>query len=168
MKAALTLSLSKGALALFIATLTLSLSRGAAAQQIPGPYGPAVTLAQAERVITAARAEAARRRFTMTFAVVDPAGELVSFEKMDGTQNASTEVAQAKARSAARFRRSTKVWSDSIAAGRTAILSLPGVLAIEGGVPILANGRVVGALGVSGGSSEEDGQIAAAALAALR
>ena len=147
--------------------LVLAAAAPAAAQQIPGPYGPAVTLAQAERAIDAARAEAARRGFTMSFAVVDPAGELVSFEKMDGTQNASTEVAHAKARSAARFRRSTKVWSDSLAAGRTAIVTLPGVIAIEGGVPILADGRVIGALGVSGGSSEEDGQVAAVGLAAL-
>ena len=148
--------------------LALLVVAPAAAQQIPGPYGPAVTLAQAERILDAARAEAARRSFTMSFAVVDPAGELVSFERMDGTQNASTEVAHAKARSAARFRRSTKVWSDSLAAGRTAIVTLPGAIAIEGGVPIVAGGRVVGALGVSGGTSEEDGQVAAAGLAALR
>lgn len=154
----------------FAAVLLLSASAAApaTAQQIPGPYGPAVTLAQAERVIGAARAEAARRNFTMTFAVVDPAGELVSFEKMDGTQSASTEVAQAKASSAARFRRSTKIWADSLAAGRTSILTLPGAIAVEGGVPILANGRVIGALGVSGGTSEEDGQVAAVGLAAIR
>ena len=140
----------------------------AAAQQIPGPYGPPVTLAQAERIIDAARGEAGRRNFTMSFAVVDPAGELVSFEKMDGTQNGSTEVAQAKARSAARFRRPTKAFSDALAAGRTAIVTLPGAIAIEGGTPIIAGGRVIGALGVSGGSSEEDGQVAAAGLAAVR
>ena len=148
--------------------LGLAMAGPAAAQQIPGPYGPAVTLPQAERILDSARAEAARRSFTMSFAVVDPAGELVSFERIDGTQNASTEVAQAKARSAARFRRSTKVWSDSLAAGRTAVVTLPGVIAIEGGVPILSNGRVIGALGVSGGTSEEDGQVAAVGLAALR
>ena len=153
----------------FLALLLVAAAAApASAQQIPGPYGPAVTLAQAERIIAAARAEATRRSFTMSFAVVDPAGELVSFEKMDGTQNASTEVAQAKARSAARFRRSTKVWSDSLAAGRTTILTLPGAVAVEGGVPILAGGRVVGAIGVSGGTSEEDGQVAAVGLAALR
>ena len=150
------------------ALMLAALAAPAAAQQVPGPYGPPVTLAQAERVIDAARAEAARRGFTMSFAVVDPAGELVSFGKMDGTQNASTAVAQAKARSAAGFRRPTKAFSDAVAAGRTAILTLPGAIAIEGGVPIQAGGRVIGALGVSGGSSEEDGQIAAARLAALR
>lgn len=140
----------------------------AAAQTTPGPYGPAVTLAQAERAIDAARAEAARRGFLMAFTVVDPAGQLVAFEKMDGTQTGSVEVSQAKARSAALFRRPTKAFSDAVAGGRTAILTLPGAIAIEGGVPILANGRVVGALGVSGGSSEEDGQVAAVGLAALR
>ncbi|MBW3617206.1 MAG: heme-binding protein [Proteobacteria bacterium] len=148
--------------------LALLVAAPAAAQQIPGPYGPTVTLAQAERAIDAARAEAARRGFTMSFAVVDPAGELISFEKMDGTQNGSTEVALAKARSSARFRRPTKAWSDQVAAGRTAVLSLPGMIAIEGGLPMLANGRVMGALGVSGGTSEEDGQVAAVGLAALR
>jgi uncharacterized protein GlcG (DUF336 family) len=148
--------------------LALLAASPAAAQQIPGPYGPAITLVQAERLVDAARAEAARRNFTMAFAVVDPAGELVSFEKMDGTQNGSTEVALAKARGSARFRRPTKAWSDQIAAGRTATLSVPGVIAIEGGVPILANGRVIGALGVSGGTSEEDGQVAAVASAGSR
>ena len=153
---------------LLLPLLLVVLAAPAAAQQIPGPYGPPVTLAQAERVMDAARAEAARRSFTMSFAVVDPAGELVSFERMDGTQNGSTEVAHAKARSAARFRRPTKAFSDAVAGGRTAILTLPGAIAIEGGVPIVAGGRVIGALGVSGGSSEEDGQVAAVGLAVLR
>lgn len=154
------------------ATLLLT-AAPAAAQPAPSPpppvrYGPAVTLAQAERIIDAARAEAARRGFAMVFAVVDPAGDLVSFEKMDEAQNGSVGVAQAKARSAALFRRSTKAFSDAVTAGRVAILGLEGAVAIEGGVPILSGGRVIGALGVSGGSSEEDGQVAAVALAALR
>lgn len=97
--------------------LALLAAGPAAAQQTPGPYGPPVTLVQAERAIGAARAEAARRGFSMSFAVVDPAGELISFEKMDATQNGSTEVALAKARSSARFRRPTKAWSDQVAGG---------------------------------------------------
>ncbi len=86
---------------------------------------------------------------------------------MDGTQYGSVAVAQEKARSAALFKRPTKAFSDAVAAGRVAIISLPGVLPIEGGVPIVVQGRIIGALGVSGGTSEQDGEIAAAALSAL-
>ncbi len=103
----------------------------------------------------------------MAFAVVEPSGELVLFEKMDGTQYGSVAVAQEKARSAALFKRSTKAFSDAVAAGRVAVISLPGALPIEGGVPIVVQGRIVGAIGVSGGTSEQDGEIAAAGLAAL-
>ena len=105
----------------------------------------------------------------MAFAIVDPSGNLVLFHKMDGTQNGSIEVAVQKARTSALFRRPTRVFADSVAGGRNAVLSLPNVVAIEGGVPILIDGRVAGAIGVSGASSEQDGEIAAAALAsALR
>jgi uncharacterized protein GlcG (DUF336 family) len=150
-----------------LAALLLLAATPAAAQQIPGPYGAPVTLQQAERVIAAARADAARRNFTMAFAVVDPAGELVSFEKMDGTQSASVDVAQAKARSAARYRRSTKTFSDAVTAGRVSVMALKDAVPVEGGVPILSNGRVIGAIGVSGGSSQEDGEVAAVGLKAL-
>ena len=148
------------------AALMFATALPAAAQQVPGPYGPPVTLQHAERLIDAARAEAARRNFTMAFAVVDPAGELVSFEKMDGTQQASVDVAQAKARSSARFRRPTKAWADALTGGRMAILAIEGAIPVEGGVPILGNGRVIGAIGVSGGSSIEDAEVAAVALRA--
>ena len=143
----------------------------AAAQARPQPqpaYGAPVTLGQARRVADAAEAAARERGFTMAFAIVDPAGALVLFHKMDGTQNGSTEVAIQKARTSALFRRPTRVFSDSVAGGRTAVLSLPNVIAIEGGVPIMIDGRVAGAIGVSGGTSEQDGEIAAAALAALQ
>ena len=140
----------------------------AAAQQIPGPYGAPVTLEQARRIVTAAEAEARRQNFMMSFAVVEPSGALVLFEKMDGTQYGSTQVAQDKARSAALFRRPTKAFSDAVAGGRTAILSLDGAVAIEGGVPIVSGGRVIGALGVSGGSSEQDGQVAARGVTAVQ
>ena len=153
----------------------LCLTDAAAAQPQPAPargpvqpqpgYTDPVTLAQARRIADAA-AEAARGRgFTMAFAIVDPAGGLVLFHKMDGTQNGSIEVAIQKARTSALFRRPTRAFADSVAAGRTAVLSLPGVVAIEGGVPIMIDGRVAGAIGVSGGTSEQDGEIAAAALA---
>ena len=129
-------------------------------------YGAPATLAQARRIADAAGEAARERGFAMAFAIVDPSGGLILFHKMDGTQNGSIEVAIAKARTAALFRRPTRAFSDSVAAGRNAVLSLPGVVAIEGGVPIMIDGRVAGAIGVSGGSSEQDGEVAAAALAA--
>ena len=150
------------------AAMVAVMAAPAAAQQVPGPYGPAVTLEQARGIVAAGRLEARRRNFMMAFAVVDPSGDLVAFEKMDGTQTASIDVATDKARSAAAFRRPTKAFADSVAAGRVAVLSLKGVVAIEGGVPIVSGGRVIGALGVSGGTSEQDGEVAAVALQGVR
>lgn len=139
----------------------------APAQQMPIPYGAPISLEQARNIVASARQAADQRRFSMAFAVVEPGGQLVLFEKMDGTQYGSEVVAQEKARTAARFKRPTKAFSDAVAAGRVAVLSLPGAVAIEGGVPIVIGGRIVGALGVSGGTSEQDGEIAAVALSAI-
>jgi uncharacterized protein GlcG (DUF336 family) len=144
-----------------------SLASTARAQQMPTPYGAPISLEQARSIVASARQAADQRRFSMAFAVVEPGGELVLFEKMDGTQYGSEVVAQEKARTAARFKRPTKAFSDAVAAGRVAVLSLPGVVAIEGGVPIVVQGRIVGALGVSGATSEQDGEIAAAALSRI-
>ena len=152
----------KNALALSLALALAPLS--AAAQQAPAPYGTPVSLEQARQIVTTARQAAGARDFTMAFAVVEPSGQLVLFEKMDGTQYGSVVVAQEKARSAAFFKRPTKALSDAVAAGRVAVLGLPGAVPIEGGVPIVLNGRILGALGISGGTSEQDGEIAAAAL----
>ena len=129
-------------------------------------YGEPVTLAHARRIVDAAHAAARGRGFTMAFAIVDPSGSLVLFEKMDGTQNGSIEVALQKARTSALFRRTTRSFFDAVASGRVQSMTVPNVIAIEGGVPIVVGGRVVGAIGVSGGSAQEDGEIAAAALAA--
>lgn len=144
------------------------LAAPSSAQQSPSPYGAPITLDQAKTVVAAAERSARSRNFTMAFAVVEPSGELVLFHKMDGTQYGSDLVAREKARTAARFKRSTKAFFDSIAGGRTAVLSLPGVVAIEGGSPIIINGRIVGAIGVSGGTAEQDGEVAAAALLDLK
>lgn len=142
-----------------------AVASAAPAQQSVTVYGAPVSLAQARQIVAAAERAARKRNFTMAFAVVEPGGQLVAFEKMDGTQYGSERIAQEKARTAAHFKRPTKAFSDAVAAGRTVVLSLPGVVAVEGGVPILRDGRIVGALGVSGGTSEQDGEIAAAALA---
>lgn len=146
-----------------------TLSAGPAfAQQIPGPYGPPITLERAREIVDAAHREAKARNMTMAFAVALPSGEPILLEVMDGTQSASIEIAPAKARTAARFRRSTKTFQDTVAAGNASLMTLDGVVAVEGGLPIVAQGRVIGALGVSGGTSAQDGEIAAAALASAK
>jgi uncharacterized protein GlcG (DUF336 family) len=106
----------------------------------------------------------------MAVAIVDPNGDLVYFEKMDDTQNGSVDVAIAKARSAARFKRPTKVFQDALAAGGEGlrILALDGAVPVEGGVPIVIGGKIVGAIGASGGTSQQDGVVAAAGIAALK
>jgi uncharacterized protein GlcG (DUF336 family) len=127
----------------------------------------ALTLDIAKQVAAAAAAEAAANKWTVVIAILDEGGNLMYLERNDDTQIASIQVAQAKARSAVGFKRPTKVFEDAVASGRTSILSLPGALPIEGGVPLMLNGRVVGAIGVSGVTSQQDGQIAQAGAAAL-
>ena len=150
------------------AVLALASAVPGTAQQIPGPYGSQVTLAQARSIVDAAHNASRAKNFTMAFAVVLPSGEPILLEVMDGTQSGSIDIAPAKARTAARFRRPTKAFADAVAGGNLGALTLDGVVAVEGGVPIIVSGKVVGALGVSGGTSQQDGEIAAAALAAAK
>jgi uncharacterized protein GlcG (DUF336 family) len=124
-----------------------------------------LSLAGARQLAAAAEAEALSRGWTVAIAVVDPDGGLILFHCLDGTQAASQEIAIAKARTAARFKRSTKAMEDGVAGGRLALLTVPGAVMLEGGVPVKTDGRIVGAIGVSGMTSAEDGVIAAAALA---
>jgi uncharacterized protein GlcG (DUF336 family) len=100
--------------------------------------------------------------------VVEPDGELVHFEKNDGTQYGSTDVAIGKARTSARFRRPTKEFADGVAGGNATFLSIPEVVAIEGGVPIMSGGKLIGAIGVSGATAQQDGVTATAGAAAIR
>ena len=139
-----------------------------AAAQVP-QYGPSVTLDQARKVLAAALADARRQSLPMAVAIVDNAGQLVAFERMDNTQTGSTAVAQDKAVSAAMFRRPTKVFQDIVAAGGVGlrILSLRGANAVEGGLPIVVDGKIIGGVGVSGGSAEQDGVVAKAGTDAL-
>ncbi|HTO72234.1 MAG TPA: heme-binding protein [Gemmatimonadales bacterium] len=125
-----------------------------------------LSLEGARLLAAAGEAEAVRRGWTAAIAVVDPDGGLILFLAIDGTQPASLDIAIAKARTAARFRRPTKVMEDGVAGGRHVLLSVPNALMLEGGVPVKLEGRIVGAIGVSGMTSAEDGVIAAAALAA--
>ncbi|HEY8104665.1 MAG TPA: heme-binding protein [Gemmatimonadales bacterium] len=126
-----------------------------------------LTLEAARALAEAAEAEATRRGWTVAIAVVNPEGGLILFHALDGTQPASQDIAIAKARTAARFKRPTKALEDAIAGGRHALLGVPGVLPLEGGVPVVLAGAIVGAVGVSGMASSEDGVVAAAALKAL-
>jgi glc operon protein GlcG len=121
-----------------------------------------VSLELAKRIAAIAEAEAAKLSLTVAISVVDDGGNLVYFEKMDRTQSGSVEVSYQKARSAIMFKRPTKTFEDMVAGGRTVLLALPGALPIEGGHPIVVDGEYVGAIGVSGAKSTEDGVIARA------
>jgi glc operon protein GlcG len=141
-----------------------------AAAPPPAPdYGPPITNEQAKAVAAAAVAEAKKNNWRMAFAVVGPAGELVYFEKMDGTQLASAEISQGKARTAVMFRRPSKVFADQFAAGNTAFLTFPEKpIASEGGIPITVNGKIIGAIGASGGTGQQDGIAASAGANAAK
>jgi glc operon protein GlcG len=128
---------------------------------------PTLTLEAAKAIAAAAEAFAQERRWHVCVAVVDPAGGLVLFHALDETQAASQEIAIAKARTAARFKRPTKALEDAIAGGRTALLGMPGLVAVDGGLPVMVDGKVVGAVGVSGMQSAQDAEVAQAGLAAL-
>ena len=142
----------------------------AAAQGQPNMYGPTITADQAKSVAAAAVAEARKNQWTMAVAIVDPAGDLVYFEKMDHTQVGSVDVAIAKARASARFKRPTKAFQDALAAGGEGwrILSLDGAVAVEGGLPLIVGGKIIGAIGASGGASQQDGVTAAAGAGTLK
>jgi glc operon protein GlcG len=158
------------ALRIAIATLAIASPLAASAQTPPPPplYGTAITLDLAKKVAAGAEAEAKKNGFTMVIVVVDTAGQLTYFERIDNTQVASIDIAQAKARSANDFKRPTKVMEDQLAGGRTAVLALPHALPVEGGIPLMLDGKIIGAIGVSGGTSAQDGQVAAAGVAALK
>jgi len=130
--------------------------------QMPNPYGAPISLENAKKAAEAALAEARKNNWTMAVAVVNPDGTLIYFEKMDGTQNGSAQVAIDKARTAANYKRSTKALQDAVAAGGEGlrVLRLAGATPIEGGLPLLMDGKIVGAIGVSGGTSAQDGQCA--------
>ena len=127
-----------------------------------------VALEGAQRALQAALAEAVKQGWQVSIAVVDVAGELVGFARMDGAPMASVDISRAKARTAARLRRSTRTLDSTLTAGRLAILGLDGITPVEGGVPIVVNGEVIGAVGVSGATSAQDGQVATAGAAVVK
>ena len=127
-----------------------------------------VALEGAQRALQAALAEAMKQGWQVSIAVVDVAGELVGFARMDGAPMASVDISRAKARTAARLRRSTRTLDSTLTAGRIAILGLDGITPVEGGVPIVVNGEIIGAVGVSGATSAQDGQVATAGAAVVK
>lgn len=136
----------------------------------PPPYGTPISLFEAKKIIEAAEAEANKQGWPVAIAVVDSAGYLVLFHRLDNTQLGSVEVAIEKAKTSALFRRPTKVFEDTLAKGaeNLKILKLPGATPIEGGLPIIVNGKLIGAIGVSGVKSTEDAHVAAAGLAVVK
>lgn len=130
------------------------------------PTKPVLTLGVAKTIAEASEAEARRRSSTVVVVVVDDGGHVLVVHRLDDTQVASVEVGIGKARTAAIFRRPSKVFEDQIRDGRVAALALPGATPLQGGLPILVDGRVVGAVGVSGNTPQEDEEIARAGVAA--
>lgn len=135
----------------------------AASPQAPA-YGAPISMEAAQALIARAVAAAEARRFRMAVAIVEPSGELVAFVRMDDTQYGSIFVAQKKASTAARYRTSTATMEERTLAGRTVTLANEDTLPIAGGIPIVVDGRIVGAIGVSGAAASEDNEIAKAAL----
>lgn len=152
---------------LSVLVLTVLAPAVASAQPLPNHYGAPIGVDAARKAAAAAIAEGRKNGWTVAAAVVDPGGTLVYFERIDGTQNGSSEVAQAKARTSAAFKRPSKLLEDVVKGGGNHYLKLPGALPIEGGVPLVIDGKVVGALGVSGATSAQDGQCAKAGADAL-
>jgi glc operon protein GlcG len=136
----------------------------ASAQPLPNHYGAPIGIDAAKKAAAAAIAEGKKNGWTVAVAIVDTGGTLIYFERIDGTQNGSSTVAQDKARTSAAFKRPTKMLEDAIKAGNSQFLKLPGALPIEGGLPILVDGKIVGAIGVSGATSAQDGQCAKAGV----
>jgi len=170
----------KSAAQAFAAAMLAAFALGGAAQQpnpmdvVPDkmpndiPYGAPISLDRADAALAAALAESKKRGWKLICAVVDSGAHLVSFKRMDGAQLASIAIAEHKARAAAKFRRETKVFEGGIQGGNTYLLTLDDVIGSRGGVLILDGGRIIGAIGCSGGTGSQDEVVAKAGVAALQ
>jgi glc operon protein GlcG len=140
------------------------------AQMMPNPYGPSVTLENAKKAAESAVAEAAKNHWNMAVAVVDTSGNLVYYEKMDNTQMGSATIAVDKAKTAALFKRPTRAFQDAVGAtpDGARVVSMHNVIAVEGGIPLVQDGKIVGAIGVSGATSAQDAQCAKAGADLLK
>jgi glc operon protein GlcG len=153
-----------------VGAITLVSTFTAVAQQPPLPYGAPMSLDTAKKAMTASEAEAAKNQWPVAIAILDTTGSLIMLQKLDNTQTGSVEIAIGKARTALDFRRPSKAMQDVVAGGGAGLrlLSVRNMLALEGGVPVVVDGKVVGAVGVSGVTSEQDAQVAMAGAAAAK
>ncbi len=140
----------------------------ALAQQMPNPYGPNINLASAKKVAAAAAAQAKDMKINVVITVVDAGGNLVYLERFDVVQYGSIDVALHKAKCSVAYKRPTKALEDVIVKGNLNYLTLDGISAIEGGVPIIEGDKIIGAIGVSGGSAAQDGQVATAGAKVIK
>ena len=151
--------------------LALSMAAPSAqAQTAPPPYGPPIGLENARKVMTAAEGEAVKNNWAVVIAIIDSGGNIVMLHRRDDTQLSSIEIAQGKAKTALFFKRPSKTLDDAISSGGQGLrfLALKDMVPLEGGVPIIADGKIVGAIGVSGVLSSQDAQIARAGVDGLK
>jgi uncharacterized protein GlcG (DUF336 family) len=148
----------------------LVLTAATAGAQAPPPYGPGITLDQAKKAMAGAEAEAKKNNWPVVITILDSGGNLVMSQRLDGAQFGSVEVAREKAYSAVAFRRPTKVFEDAVAQGgaNLRLLKLTGANPLDGGWPIVIDGKIVGAIGVSGVTGAQDAQIGKAGVDALK
>jgi len=132
------------------------------------PYGLNINLAAAKKIALAAAKEAERVKINVIIAIVDAGGHLIYLERFDKAQFGSIDVAVHKARCSVAYKRPTKIFEEVVNSGKINLLTLADICAVEGGLPIIHSGRIIGAIGVSGGTSQEDGKIAMAGLSALK
>jgi uncharacterized protein GlcG (DUF336 family) len=153
-----------------------ALSAGSAIAQTPQapsaatlPYGPPITLDQAKRAMAAAELEAAKNSWQVAITILDSGGNMIMFHRVDNAQLSATTVSEGKARTALEFKRPSKALDDAIAAGGAGmrLLALKNITPIEGGLPVVVDGRIIGAIGVSGSLSSQDDQVAKAGADAL-
>ena len=152
-----------------ITVCTVLFTVASAAAQAPPQYGAPITLEQAKKVMAGAEAEAKKNNWPVVIAILDSGGQLVMLQRLDNAQWGSIEIAKDKARSAVALRRPTKVFQDLIAQGGANLRLLNiGYSVLEGGIPILADGKIIGGVGVSGVTSQQDAQIGQAGIDALK
>ena len=157
------MSAPKALLQVMLAACTAAFTLTAAAQARPD-YGTAINIEGAKKIAAGVLAECRANKWNVAVAVVDNNGGLIYFERMDNTQTASLDIAIGKARNGAMYRRPTRAWVDTIAKTGPAVMTLPGVVASPGGLPIMADGKVIGGVGVSGVTGDQDEQCALAGL----
>jgi uncharacterized protein GlcG (DUF336 family) len=150
--------------AILVGAALVAFSAGAYAQDKRPDYGPDVNAVGAKKIAAGVLAECQKNGWNVAVAVVDNHGFLVYFERMNNTQTASVDIAIGKARAAATYRRTTRVFMEVINKGSPATATLPGVFASPGGLPIMADGKVIGGVGVSGATGDQDEQCSKAGL----